>query len=70
MDFQEPEMHRIVKPTIQPQANVAQLKAQLDVLNIQENNMLIEMMGGTQDFPNAWSDWHWSSVNRLQMYIY
>jgi len=53
MDFQEPEMHRIVKPTIQPQANVAQLKAQLDVLNIQENNMLIEMMGGTQDFPNA-----------------
>jgi len=55
MDFQEPEMSRIPGPTIQPQANVAQLKAQLDALNEQENDALIGLMGGgqSQDFPKA-----------------
>jgi len=55
MDFQDPEMNRIPKPTIQPQANVAQLKAQLDTLSTQENDTLIGMIGGgqLQDFPNA-----------------
>jgi len=47
MDFQEPEMNRIMEPTIQPQANVAQIKAQLDALNMQENDTLIEMMEGS-----------------------
>jgi len=51
--FQEPELSRIAEPNIQPQANVAQIKAQLDTLNVQENDALIKMMGGTQDFPNA-----------------
>jgi len=47
MDFQEPEMNRIVEPTIQPQANVAQIKGQLDALNMQENDALIKMIGGS-----------------------
>jgi len=55
MDFQDPEMNEIPGPTIQPRANVAQLKAQLDALNEQENDALINMMGGgqSQDFPKA-----------------
>jgi len=55
MDFQDPEMNEIPRPTIQPRANVAQLKAQLDALNEQENDALINLMGGgeTQDFPKA-----------------
>jgi len=55
MDFQDPEMNEIPGPTIQPRVNVAQLKAQLDALNKQENNALINLMGGgqSQDFPKA-----------------
>jgi len=55
MDFQDPEMSGIPGPTIQLRANVAQLKAQLDALNEQENDALINMMGGgqSQDFPKA-----------------
>jgi len=56
MDFQDSEMNEIPGPTIQPQANVAQLKAQLDALNEQENDALINLMGGgeqSQDFPKA-----------------
>ena len=48
MDSQDPEMNRIPKPTIQPRANIAQLKAQLDALNEQENDALIGLMGGGQ----------------------
>jgi len=55
MDFQDPEMSEIPGPTIQPRVNVAQLKAQLDALNEQENNALIGLMGGggSQDFSKA-----------------
>jgi len=55
MNLQDPKMNRVSKPTIQPQANIAQLKAQLDALNDQENDALIGMMGGgqMQDFPKA-----------------
>ena len=55
MDFQDPEMNGIPGPTIQPQANVAQLKAQLDTLNEQENDALIGLMEGgqSQDFIKA-----------------
>jgi len=55
MDFQDPEMDEVPGPTIQPQANVAQLEAQLDALNEQENDALINLMGGgqSQDFPKA-----------------
>ena len=55
MDFQDPEMNGIPGPTIQPRANVAQLKVQLDALDNQENNALINLMGGgqAQDFLKA-----------------
>ena len=48
-------MNEIPGPTIQPHTNIAQLKAQLDALNAQENDVLIGMMEGgqPQDFPNA-----------------
>jgi len=48
MDYQDPEMNEVPGPTIQPRANVAQLKAQLDTLNAQENDALIGLMGGAQ----------------------
>jgi len=55
MDFQDPEMNKIPRPTIQPRANVAQLKVQLDTLDDQENDALINLMGGgqNQDFLKA-----------------
>jgi len=55
MDYQDPKMNEIPGPTIQPHTNIAQLKAQLDALNAQENDVLIGMMEGgqPQDFPNA-----------------
>jgi len=55
MDFQDPEMDEVPGPTIQPRANVAQLKAQLDALNEQENDALINLMGEgqSQDFLKA-----------------
>jgi len=55
MDFQDPEMNEVPGLTIQPQANVAQLKAQLDALNEQDNDALINLMGRgqSQDFPKA-----------------
>ena len=55
MDFQDPDLNGILGPTIQPQANVAQLKVQLDALNEQENNALIGLIGGgqSQDFTKA-----------------
>jgi len=48
-------MNGIPGPTIQPRVNVAQLKEQLDALNEQENDALINLMGGgqSQDFPKA-----------------
>jgi len=48
MDFQDPEINEIPKPTIQPQMNIAQLKAQLDALSTLENDALFGMMGGSQ----------------------
>jgi len=55
MDYQDPEITEIPGPTLQPQTNIALLKAQLDMLNAQENDKLIGMMGGTQpqDFQTA-----------------
>jgi len=55
MDFQDPEMNEVPGLTIQPWANIAQLKAQLDALNKQENDALIDLMGGgqSQDFLKA-----------------
>jgi len=55
MDFQDPKMNEVPGPTIQPRTNVAQLKAQLDALNEQENDALINLMGAgqSQDFLKA-----------------
>ena len=70
MDEQDPEMDQIPKPTIQPRANLAQLKACMDTLNDEEHDTLMRMMGEThlQDFLDAWSDQHWSSEGQHQMY--
>jgi len=55
MDEQDPEMDQIPKPTIQPRANLAQLKACMDTLNDEEHDTLMRMMGEThlQDFLDA-----------------
>ena len=47
MDEQNPEMDQIPEPTIHPQTNIAQLRAQLDALNNTEHDALMRMMGET-----------------------
>jgi hypothetical protein len=53
MDAAEEDMQNVPQPTITPQTNVANLKAQIDLLSSKDNNVLIEMMGTTQDFTPA-----------------
>ena len=63
MNDEDPEMDQIPGPTLQPQINLAQLKAQMNALSNEEYDKLIQRMGEThpQDFLDAWSDRHWSS---------
>jgi hypothetical protein len=68
MNYEEP--NQIPMPTIQPQVNVVTLKAQIDALSPQDNETLISMMEESQDFHKAWSNWPWSSVATLPMYLY
>ena len=53
MDATEKNMQNIPQPTITPQTNVANLKAQIDLLSSEDNDTLIEMMGSMQDFTPA-----------------
>jgi hypothetical protein len=53
MDAMEEDMQNIPQPTITPQTNVTNLKAQIDLLSSEDNDTLIEMMGSTQDFTPA-----------------
>jgi hypothetical protein len=50
MDMVEDNMQNVPQPTITPRTNVANLKAQIDSLLVEDNDTLIEMMGSTQDF--------------------
>jgi hypothetical protein len=53
MDSTEEDMQNVPQLTIAPQANIANLKAQIDSLLSKHNDALIEMMGSTQDFTPA-----------------
>jgi hypothetical protein len=53
MDTTEEDMQNILQPTIMLQTNVASLKAQINLLLTEDNDVLIEMMGSTQDFTPA-----------------
>jgi hypothetical protein len=53
MDVVDEDMQRIPQPTITPQTNVSQLKAQIDALSTEDNDALIEAMGSSQDFTPA-----------------
>jgi Zinc knuckle len=53
MDATEDEIQFVPQPTIALRINVANLKAQIDLLSTEENDSLIEMMGSTQDFTPA-----------------
>jgi len=55
MDDEDPEMDQIPNPTIQPQVNLAQLKAQMNALSNEEYDELIQRMGEMhpQDFLDA-----------------
>jgi hypothetical protein len=50
MDMINDEMQHIPQPNITLQANIAQLKAQIDALSTEENDTLIEAIGSSQDF--------------------
>jgi hypothetical protein len=50
MDTNEDDMRSVAPPTLAPQSTIASLKAQIDSLSPAENDSLIEMMGGAQDF--------------------
>jgi hypothetical protein len=47
------EPNQIPMPMIQPQVNVAMLKAQINALSPQDNETLISMMEEPQDFHKA-----------------
>jgi len=53
MGATEEDMQNVPQPTIAPWINVANLKAQIDSLSSKDNDVLIEMMGTTQDFTPA-----------------
>jgi hypothetical protein len=53
MNIAEEEMQNMPQPTITPRTNIASLKAQIDLLSFENNDVLIEMMGSTQDFTPA-----------------
>jgi hypothetical protein len=53
MDSTEEDMQNVPQLTITPQTNVANLKAQIDSLSSEDNDVLIEMMGSVQDFTPA-----------------
>jgi hypothetical protein len=53
MDATEEDMQNVPQPTITPQTNMANLKAQINSLSSEDNNTLIEMMGSMQDFTPA-----------------
>jgi hypothetical protein len=53
MDSTEEDMQNVPQPTIAPRTNIANLKAQIDALSVEDNDLLIEMIGSTQDFTPA-----------------
>jgi hypothetical protein len=53
MDTTDEDMQNIPQPTIAPWANVANLRAQIDLLSPKDNDALIGMMGSVQDFTPA-----------------
>jgi hypothetical protein len=53
MDAAEEDMQNVSQLTITPRTNVANLKAQINSLSSEDNDMLIEMMRSTQDFTPA-----------------
>ena len=52
MDTYEGE-DQIPPSNIKPHINIAHIKAQINMLSPQENDSLIDIMGGEQDFPQA-----------------
>jgi hypothetical protein len=53
MNAIDEDMQNVPQPTITPQTNMANLRAQIDVLSPEDNDALIGMMGSTQDFTPA-----------------
>jgi hypothetical protein len=53
MDTSNDDMRSVPPPDLTPQATIASLKAQIDLLSLAENDSLIEMMGTNQDFTPA-----------------
>jgi hypothetical protein len=53
IDSAEEDMQNVPQPTITPRTNIANLKAQIDALSVEDNDSLIEMIGSTQDFTPA-----------------
>jgi hypothetical protein len=51
MDTVDNNIQSVSQPDIAPQANVTQLKAQIDALSMEDNDALIEAMGSLQDLP-------------------
>jgi len=45
MDATEEDMQNVPQPIISPWTNIANLKAQIDSLSAEDNDLLIEMMG-------------------------
>jgi Zinc knuckle len=50
MDAINKDMRYVPQLNITPQANITQIKAQINVLSTEDNDALIEAMGSSQDF--------------------
>ena len=49
---------------------VAQLKSELNAMSLEDKEALAKEMGVDEDFPTAWSDWHWLGKVAIKMCIY
>jgi len=48
---------------------IAQLSAEIDVMNVEDRVKLAQGMGVAEDFPTAWSDRHWLGRVVIEKYI-
>ena len=68
IDFQD----NISETTLVPDERdcITQLCSEIDSMTIEDRMKLVQEMGVAEDFPSAWSDWHWLGKATVMMYTY
>jgi len=57
IDFDDSQSDTTLAPSTKD--CIVQLLSEIDSMSIEERVKLAQGMGATEDFPTAWSDWHW-----------